>query len=308
MQKLFLWVKTHTLAVTLLLVILFLLTRQSVGIGPINWLSRNAGSTQYMDTMMELAPSSLPVSGGGGISAPMYYDKSSTDMSVTDRKVVIESHFAVVVKNIRDSISNISQHVESLGGFVVNTSASYPEENATGFLSVRVPAEQRENFFGFVRDAGIRVVSENISGRDVTDQFTDYQARLQTLEKTKAKFEAMMDQATTVDEILKVQQSIIQIQNQIDSITGQLKYLENTSSSSLVTIEMATDEYSLPYAPAEPWRPDVIFKQAVRSLVAMLRNFGTIGIYVLVYSPVLIVIAIGYVVGKKYFANKRSTV
>ena len=301
MQKIFYWVKTHSLTVILLLVVLFLLTRQSAVFNPATLLSRNVGAPQYVDSMMEFSPSSLPVSGGGGISSPMYYDKSSTDIGATDRKVITESYFSVVVKNIRDSISNITSQVESLGGFVVNTSASYPEENATGYLSVRVPAEKRENFFAFVRDTGIRVVSENISGRDVTDQYTDYQARLQTLEKTKAKFEAMMDQATTVDEILKVQQSIIQIQNQIDSITGQLKYLENTSSSSLVTINLATDEYSLPYAPAQPWRPEVIFKQAVRSMVGNLRSVGSIGIYLLVYSPAIILLIAVVMLGKRFF-------
>ena len=303
MQNIFVWIKSHLLSSLLFLILLFVLFKQSSIGNPLISTSRNFESMEYAgDSMMGLSPSSLPISGGGGgVSSPMYYDKSSTDIAATNRMVVTESHFSVVVKNIRDSISSITNQVQTLGGFVVNTSASYPEENATGYLSVRVPAEKRENFFTFVREAGIRVVSENISGRDVTDQFTDYQARLQTLEKTKTKFEAMLDQATTVEETLKVQQSIIQVQGQIDSITGQIKYLENTSSSSLVTINLATDEYSLPYAPAQPWRPEVIFKQAVRSMVGNLRSVGSVAIYLLVYSPAIIVIAIIILIGKRYF-------
>jgi len=73
---------------------------------------------------------------------------------------------------------------------------------------------------------------------------------------------------------------------------------------SLVTVYLSTDEYTLPYAPSEPWRPDVIFKTAVRSLIGNLRGIASTAIWLVVYSviwvPVLILVL--YIRGRK----KRS--
>src|SRR5690606_35568276 len=115
------------------------------------------------------------------------------------------------------------------------------------------------------------------------------EARLATLNQTKQIYQDMLGRATDVDEILRVQQSIFSVQDQIDSLQGQLQYLSNTTQSSLVTIYLSTDELSLPYAPGEPWRPQVVFKTAVRSLMMNLRGAADLVIWAVVYSPVLLV-------------------
>lgn len=232
-----------------------------------------------------------------GMPSPVY--SGSTNLYAQDRKVITTSDLSLLISDVRASLTAISQYVDSNGGFVVNSSVNRPEEGGTGYISIRVPNEQREATLVFLRQHSVRVISENIQGNDVTDQYSDAEARLATLEKTKATFEAMLDQANTVEEILKVQQSILNVQDQIDAIKGQLQYLENTSSSSLISIYLATDELALPYSPAEPWRPQVIFKTAVRSLVTNLRGIAALAIWGVVYLPlILVVIATLWIVRK----------
>ncbi len=61
-----------------------------------------------------------------------------------------------------------------------------------------------------------------------------------------------------------------------------------------VTIYLSTDEMALPYAPSNAWRPAVIFKLAVRSLIGSLRSLASVLIWIVVYSviwlPILIAI------------------
>lgn len=224
------------------------------------------------------------------------------EVPLTDRKIVTQTDFSLLVKNVTESIKSVKSQAESLGGFMVNSSANYPEGGATGYISVRVPSAKLDSFLESLRGLAVRVVSENITGTDVTDQYKDLDSRLSTLAETKATFENIMRQAKTVDEILRVQQSIFQVQDQIDSLKGQKKYLEDTTATSLVSVNLATDELSLPYAPAQPWRPSVIFKTAVRSLVSSLRGLGTAAIWLAVYSvfwlPALLLI--------RYFAKRAN--
>ena len=152
----------------------------------------------------------------------------------------------------------------------------------------------------------VRIVSENISGYDVTDQYTDTQAKLDTLYKTKVIFENILAKAVNVDDILKVQQSILSTQDQIDSLKGSIKYLNETSKTMLITINLSTDELSLPYAPTDPWRPNVVFKTSVRSLLTDLRMIGSGVIWIVVYAVIYIPLIVVFVVVKKYLKSKKS--
>ncbi|MEO8581198.1 MAG: DUF4349 domain-containing protein [Patescibacteria group bacterium] len=294
MQNVISWLKHHKLVVALVVIVLFFLLKDTSKVLPVNVSSNRMESAGVAMSDSFAAPSTMKY------APPIVQSAQSVDMTASDRKVVKNSDLSLLVKDVRSSIDQITQFATNAGGFMVNSSVLTPEEGGSGNVSIRVPADKLENALQFLRGLSVRVVSENVTGFDVTDQFTDTQARLNTLTKTKATFEAMLDKANTVDDILRVQQSILQVQDQIDSLKGQLQYLEKTSQSSLITIYLSTDELALPYSPNEPWRPSVIFKTAVRSLVANLRQVGSAGIWVGVYSPILLIIgAIILVVRKK---------
>src|SRR3989338_10482440 len=155
-------------------------------------------------------------------------------------------------------------------------------------ITVRIPASKLDTTLNFLRGLSIKVVWENVYGEDVTDQYEDINAKLATLNKTKARIEALFDQAVEVSDLLGIQQEIINIESQIDSQKGRQNYLEKNAQLARISINLSTDEFSLPYAPSETWRPEAIFKQAVRSLVAQVRKVGTAFIWLAVYSVIWI--------------------
>lgn len=212
---------------------------------------------------------------------------------ITDRKVIQESDVSLLVKDVRQSADAIIAKSASMGGYMVNSYFNNPGEAPSATVTVRVPATKLTEYLSFLRSHGVKVVSENLSGQDVTDQYVDINSRIATLLTTKAKFEQILSQATEVSDILNINQQIINIQSQIDSYKGQQQYLDKSAQSSRVTIYLSTDEFSLPFAPSDTWRPEVIFKQAVRSLVSLLRQLGSaiiwIGVYAVVIVPILII-------------------
>jgi hypothetical protein len=285
------WIKNHKLVLSLCAIIFLLLYwnnryqfprpfDNSVGIGG-GMMSDFAPAAEPM--MMERSTVSGKTASIGIM--PPIYQPQSTDLYQSDRKVVRNSDLSLLVKDVRSAIDQIESQAKSIGGFMVNSSVQTPEEGGTGSIVIRVPAEKLDSTLAFLRGVAVRVVSENVTGSDITDQYTDTEARLATLTQTKATFESILSKASDVDEIIKVQ-------HQIDSLKGQLEYLKNTSQSSLITVYLSTDELALPYSPSEPWRPQIVFKTAVRSLVTNLRSVANVGIWAVAWSPVIIVVAI----------------
>jgi hypothetical protein len=69
-------------------------------------------------------------------------------------------------------------------------------------------------------------------------------------------------------------------------VKGQQKYLEESAKMVRITAFLSTDELALPYAPEDAWRPQAIFRQAVRSLIQLGRGFASLGIWAVVFAPV----------------------
>jgi hypothetical protein len=181
---------------------------------------------------------------------------------------------------------------------MVISSVANPQDAPTGTVVVRIPSTQLNQALDYFHSLSIKVVSENLDGTDVTDQYVDTEARITTLEKTKAKYESILDSAHEISDITNLTQQILQIQSQIDSLKGQQDALTKNAQLAKITIYLSTDEIALPYAPSETFRPAVIFKLAVRSLISQLRAVATwfiwIAVYGVIWIPALILFVWAY--------------
>jgi len=304
MSRLFSWIKSHklvVLVVVLVLVIVWLLARQS----PILPLRYDAGTFESRD-MALMAPESAGIGMGKSLSMPQFGSDAPPTTNVSQRMVVQNSHLSLKVRDVAESTKQINDFVRQKGGYMVNSAVTNPEDNASGNISIRIPQQSLEESLVYFRSLAVKVVSENLTGTDVTDQYQDIGEHLAILERNKARFEEIMEQAVKIDEILRVQQEIFNLQNQIDSLKGQQQYLEQTAKLSLVTIYLATDELALPYAPEQPWRPQVIFQKAVRSLLTNLQDIGSLLIWLGVYSVILVPLGIiSYIIYRRLNRTKR---
>ena len=266
--------------VILFLVIGFLLFRfQSVGISYrspliVPSLSRTGGGV-----MADTAESRSI-----GIMPPENKEFPPTDSA--NRFVVRDTSLSLVVTQVSEVIEKIESTAKTLGGYLVDSDVSVPEGAASGTITIRVPAEKRSQALSALKKLAVKTISENVHGTDVTDQYTDLDARLDILGKTKTKFEAILARAEKIQDLLDVQRELVSIQSQIDAVVGQQKFLTQSAKLTKITAYLSTDEFALPFTPNDSWRPEVIFKQAVRSLVAGLRSVGTLAIWVAVYVPV----------------------
>lgn len=272
------WIKNNKLAFCLLLLTIFFLLQKQPSVFRDQTLNQADGLIGEMAMvpavkMRQVAP------------AP----------EVKERLVAQESTVSLLVKKVEDAQKTILAKAEGLGGYLVASNLSSPEETkaVSGTITVRLPQEKLGEALDYFRTLAVKVISENLSGDDVTDEYVDLEARLSTLLKTKAKFEEILSKAQKVSDILEVQRELTNLQQQIDGLKGQQNYLEKNAQMSRLTAYLSTDEFSLPYTPSNSWRPEVIFKQAVRSLVGLARKLATaiiwLGIYSIIWLPALLI-------------------
>jgi hypothetical protein len=290
------FIKKNWIILVLVLIILLLAKDKVVSPNFTSHLSSPTISTS-MDNVEYMAQD-----GVGLASSKIGYQRNSIAPSDNpDRLVIQDTSLSLQVKDVSKTINDILEATKDLGGFLIKSSLSKPEGAASGNISIRIPEDKRKEALDLFKNMAVKVVSESVYGKDVTDEYVDLESNLEVLNKTKAKYEEILLQAQKVTDIMSVQEQLTYIQSQIDSLKGQQKYYEQSAKLSKVVVYLSTDELALPYAPTNEWRPTVIFKNAVRSLVGILRSIGSLIIYIVVFIPIIIpiILIIRYLRRKK---------
>ena len=233
-----------------------------------------------------------------------YYPSAAPQPDITDRKVITNSYVNAVVSNVSESVNKIKTETQSLGGYVVNSYVEKDESAETGLVSVKVPSAELDGFLNFLRQSAVKISRENIEGQHKTRRNELCRGQNNRLEQTIARLEEIQATAVKVEDIISIQNQIFNLKDRVDSYKGQLKYYDGASATTLISINLSTDEFSLPYTEPLSWRPEVVFKHAVRALVFVLQDLGTLVIWAVVFSVIWLPALVIFILLIKWF-NKR---
>jgi len=211
-----------------------------------------------------------------------------------ERKIIKTGYMTLVVKDVEQSLDEISAIAGKLGGFVVSSSKSGDEDSVRGNMAIRIPAERYDEAFTELRAIAVQVPNESTDTQDVTEEYIDLTARLSTLEATEAQYLELLKKAETVEDILNVQQALSNIRQDIESLKGRIQYIERTTDMSLININIREEATFQ----EKGWEAGEIFKSAVRALVSIGQFLGSAIIYIVVILaiPAIIGIAIWQIV------------
>jgi hypothetical protein len=122
---------------------------------------------------------------------------------------------------------------EAEGGFVADSQS----RNRSGSLTLRVPAERFDETLRALRALGT-VEVEAVHGKDVTAEFVDLRARLRITKARREVLLGLMQQATTIEQTIRVQNALDDAQLGIEQIQGELRLLDDRTSLATITLDL----------------------------------------------------------------------
>jgi PKD repeat protein len=205
-------------------------------------ITRTATTTQIMVGVPPPGNSKDGSGSYGTIITPqtttIYSSPESTLNTIDQRMIQRTGDMAIVVQDVKSAIDYITGLTNSSQGYVVNSNTWKVGDGLNGVISIRVPAEAYSSILESIRSIAVEVTTENTSANDVTEQYVDLQAQLSNQQATEQQLLNILTKATTVDEILKVQMQLSATRNQIEQLKGQMQYLEKTTATSLLTVNL----------------------------------------------------------------------
>ena len=108
-------------------------------------------------------------------------------------------------------------------------------EDPYASLVVRVPEQLFDAALKRLSKLG-EVQSVSTSSEDVTSQYVDLQARLRHFRAVERRLIGFLDETTTINQMLAIQDRIDQVQLTIEELTAQLKSLRETTSYATLSV------------------------------------------------------------------------
>jgi hypothetical protein len=245
-----------------------------------------------------------------GIMAPLVASKGEGDYQAEatevtqDRMIVRTGEMSLVVKDINEACDEITQVAARFDGYVVSSRISGEEEDMRGWISIRVVDEKFDQALAELRALAVRVKSENTDSQDVTQEYTDLQARLNNAEATERQYLALLEQATDVEDILKIYDSLSRVRQEIEQIKGQMQYLERTASMSLIWAYLEPEATAKPLVSAG-WSALEILKSALRGIIIFGQWLAVLAIWLIIFIPVWGT-ALGIIYWRRRHRKKRK--
>jgi len=191
----------------------------------------------------------------------------------------------------RKSIEDMVAGMVGDGAFVVSvnerggSSASDPYID----MSIRVPASHFDDVMDQIAGMAAKgtTPTQSQSAEDVTNQYVDLDARLETLEAARQRLLEIVSEAQDAEDLLYAEQQLTQREAEIASIKGQMQYL--SQSAALSSISISLQPYILSQPVDSRWRPAETVRRAWEDLLESLRDFGDFAItFVIAVLPWLV--------------------
>ncbi|MBU0705020.1 MAG: DUF4349 domain-containing protein [Chloroflexi bacterium] len=223
--------------------------------------------------------------------APGESASGAGDYSTVERIIIRNASLSLVVPDTETALDEISDLVNDLEGYVVESNTYQYQEGLHASVRLRVPAASLDVALERIRGLATEVRSENISGQDVTEEYVDLQSRLRYLEATEERLLEFLEEAEDTEAALAVYEQLQTIQADIEHVKGRMQYLEQSAALATISLDITPDEMAQPVQ-IGGWRPEGTLRNAFQSLIRVLQFLVDAAIVLLVLIvPILLVVA-----------------
>lgn len=206
------------------------------------------------------------------------------------QKIIRTVSLNLVTREFEKDLETLNAAIGEHGGYVEYSDvASDRGSRRYANLTIRIPKDKLDAYLEAAQKVG-RVSSYTESQEDVSERYTDTETRLVSQKAKMERLQQLLQQATTVKDILEIENQIADTQYQLDSLTGALRGMDSKVDYS--TVRLTLQEEVPTASPTELTlgeRIRLAMTDAWDAIQAFLADFVVLLVVALPYVVVLVV-------------------
>jgi len=212
-----------------------------------------------------------------------------------DKKIIKTAFLKLEVKDFKTYSDIVHRAAKQYGGYIANEEQNQSDEKKESTVSIKVPVDQFESIMAQLPSGAEKIVEKKITTEDVTGEVVDTKSRLHAKEQMRLKYLEFLKQAKNMEDVLKVQEEINEIQEEMESASGRINYLSHQSAYSTINLT-----FYQPLTGYDPGNDNPGF--LTRTAIAFKNGFHFIGeLFIGFVSiwPLLLLVILGWVFFKR---------
>lgn len=141
-------------------------------------------------------------------------------------KLILNADLTLETQDFEASCTAIEQMTAAAGGYIQSSGSYGDAGERRASYTLRVPQEKFETFFSDLGET-CHVVASNRWSDDVTEQYTDIETRLATLQTKHERLLALLEKATEMTDIIDLENALADCEYEIDSLTGEMRHYDS---------------------------------------------------------------------------------
>ncbi|WP_372644749.1 DUF4349 domain-containing protein [Ancylomarina sp.] len=220
---------------------------------------------------------------------------------VFEKKIIKDGRIGIKVKNLEQVKMQVDSLVKKYDGYYANESFNNSHYRSAYNLKIRIPSERFEAFIAGVDNAKVELMFKDINARDVSEEYYDLKTRLKNKRLYLSRYQDLLKRAKSIKDILEIEEKIRYLVEEIESVEGQIKYLDDQVGYSTLNLTISMEKDSR----FEPNKKDEFSERLKESLVN--GWFGIVALFLFFVRiwPVWIVCFILIVLWRRYKRRKK---
>lgn len=192
-----------------------------------------AGESRQMKIMNTTAPVAPPV------PTDPVQTTGQVETEVLDRKIIKNANLTLTVDDYEQAVEEIRAKVVTLNGYVAYETEYTTDKLGTkrGSMQVRIPQSDFDTFLAGLEPLG-EMKRKDINSQDVTEEYIDVTGRLNALRVKEERLLDILTKSGSLNEILAVENELANTRSQLETTEGRLRYLNNQTSFSTISISL----------------------------------------------------------------------
>ena len=145
------------------------------------------------------------------------------DVNEDKKKIIVTGNLNVETLDFDNVLNILEANVKKYGGYIQGSSISSNRNDRRYYdACIRIPAESYNEFLNATKE-NVNVIFYSENTDDITEKYTDIQARINSLKAEEAKVLEFYDKANNLEELMSVESRLTDIRYEIDSLETKIK-------------------------------------------------------------------------------------
>lgn len=184
-----------------------------------------------------------------GEQSPILAPGAGQSAGVNERKLIYIANLRVRTDDVEAAAKQSRALVRKYGGYVSAETLTRGVGSRTLDQTLRVPRKDFDQLMAELEGLGRRVTNKSLSAQDVTEEYVDVSARLQSKKAAEKQLLILMTRAANVRDLLAVQEQLRVVREEIESVEGRLRYLNNQIDYCTIQLSLYDWDWSAPDQP-----------------------------------------------------------